>query len=67
MKEWNARAVVLWALGQGIGAAAAVQSELPVLAFALNELHEAFATYAIDAAIVQKPSIGGPDFAKAIG
>ena len=37
VKEWNARAVVLWTLGQGIGAVAAVLNELPVLAFALND------------------------------
>ena len=64
MKEWNARAVVLWTLGQGIGAAAAVQSELPVLAFALNELHEAFATYAIDAAITHQLQVEDPTLRK---
>ena len=60
MKEWTARAVVLWTLGQGIGAAAAVQSELPVFAFVFNDLHEAFATYAIDAAVAHQLQVEDP-------
>ena len=51
-------------MGQGIGAAAAVQTELPTLAFALTELHEAFATYAIDAAIAHQLQVEDPTLRK---
>ena len=64
MKEWNARAAVLWTLGQGIGAVAATKNELPILAFALNDLHEAFATYAIDSSIAHRLQVEDPNLRK---
>ena len=64
MKEWEARAVVLWTLGQGIGAAAAARMELPTLTFALSDVHEAFATYAIDSSIAHRLQVEDPSLRK---
>ena len=64
MKEWNARAVVLWTLGQGIGATVAAKIELPTLAFALSDLHDTFATYAIDSSIAHRLQVEDPSLRK---
>jgi hypothetical protein len=66
MKEWDAKAVVLWTLGQGVGATAAVRCELPMLASAHSELHETFATYAIDSAIAHKQQVEDPSLRKRV-
>ena len=64
MKEWNAKAAVLWTLGQGVGATAAVRCELLMLAFAHSELHDTFASYAIDSAIAHRQQVDDPSLRK---
>ena len=53
-REWEARAVVVWTLGNGSAVLAAVLDELPVLGFALDSAHLTYAMYAIDVQIARR-------------
>ena len=53
-REWDARAAVVWSLGNGTGLLGAVLDELPVLGFAVDNLHLTFVAFAVDVEIARR-------------
>ena len=46
--EWAASGAVLWTFGNGMGALAAIEHEIPTLVFVFNDPHLAIAEYMVD-------------------
>ena len=58
-REWGARGAVVWTIGNGTPAVAAIMEEIPQIGVALNEHHASVATYLTDCAVANAVQVEG--------